>query len=142
MKCKKLKFKVYDNFKVMGNPRAQALARRGAALRELNFHKKYNEGAKGRLCAGGVSFLRSLACAQCRNVYFIRISMKIQERAGESPCLASDNHRNCFFYVKKKKSLITRPRYNAPRASSAASLDLTLHGELRYLDHFAFENCV
>ena len=59
---------------------------------------------------------------------------------GESPCLASDNHRNCFFYVKKKKSLITRPRYNAPRASSAASLDLTLHGELRLLKLFAFEN--
>ena len=55
----KFKLKVNDNFKVLGNPCAQALARRGAELRESNFHKKFNEGAKGRLCAGGVSFLRS-----------------------------------------------------------------------------------
>ena len=80
MRGLKIKFIGTDNFKVSENPRAQAMARRGAVLRELNFHKKYNEGAKGRLCASGVSFLRSLACARCRNVYFIRISMKIQER--------------------------------------------------------------
>ena len=95
----KIKLDVNDNFKISENPRAQALARRGAALRELNFHKKYNEGAKGRLCAGGVSFLRSLACAQCRNVYFIRISMKIQERVENRLALSF-----CFFCDKTKES--------------------------------------
>ena len=73
-------------------------ARRGAELRELNFHKKFKEGAKGRLCDGGDSFLRSLAFALCRNVYFIRISMKIQERVENRLAL-----NFCFFFFKKKE---------------------------------------
>ena len=67
--------------------------------------------------------------------------MKIQERAGNRLALLPITIE-MFLLRQEKKNVITRPRYNAPRASSAASIDLTPHRELKNLNHFAIENCM